>query len=165
MTATAAESPDVLSGRAPRAPASTSRVRVPLVPEQHDGTSARTLAGRPGTTPPSASGPCDRLEITGSPERGPGAAGRCQARLRLGGRGRAVLAGPRARRQAEDEAVPAAMPAAERRTPLEGPEVCRAAAAARMLSAGSGRPDGAGAIVPVAPATTEVPGAPGGPSA
>ncbi|MGW4567310.1 hypothetical protein ACWEN3_34635 [Streptomyces sp. NPDC004561] len=52
--ARATESPEALWGRTSTAPASASRVRVPLVPEHHDGIGPRTLAGSPDGACPGA---------------------------------------------------------------------------------------------------------------
>ncbi|MCS0602696.1 MarR family transcriptional regulator [Streptomyces sp. LP11] len=149
-TATAAELLAVLSGRTPTAPASRSQVRVLLVLEQRDGINLRTLAASLGTTPPSASRLCDRLESTGFLEREAAAADRREVRLRLSGSGRTFLADLRVRREREVRAVLAAMPVADREALREGLEsFC--AAAHRML----GKESGAGAVLASGPTGTE----------
>ncbi|MEU0007912.1 MarR family transcriptional regulator [Streptomyces sp. NPDC006314] len=150
-TVTAAELLEVLSGRAPTVPASTSQVRVLLVLEQHDGINLRTLADSLGTTPPSASRLCDRLESTGFLEREPGAADRREVRLRLSGSGRSFLADLRARREREVRAVLAAMPPVKRKALLEGLEAFCAAAATRIM----GQEAAPGALLPLGPEAAE----------
>ncbi|MFG2356230.1 MarR family winged helix-turn-helix transcriptional regulator [Streptomyces sp. NPDC048521] len=156
VTADAAELLEVLSGRAPTTPA--SQVRVLLVLEQHDGINLRTLADSLGTTPPSASRLCDRLETTGFLERRPGAADRREVRLRLSGSGRSFLADLRARGEGEVRAVLAAMPSAKREALLEGLETFCAAAAPRILAHDAGP----GAVLSPRPGTPEDPDTRGG---
>jgi DNA-binding MarR family transcriptional regulator len=158
VTAAAAELLELLSGRTPTTPASTSQVRVLLVLEQHDGINLRTLADSLGTTPPSASRLCDRLETTGFLEREPGAADRREVRLRLSGSGRSFLADLRARREGEVRAVLAAMPSAKREALLEGLEAFCVAAAPRILAQDAGT----GAVLSPAPDTPEGPDTRGG---
>ncbi|SEE20565.1 DNA-binding transcriptional regulator, MarR family [Streptomyces sp. 2231.1] len=133
VTARAGALLEAPAGSAPTATASTSQVRLLLVPEQHDGVNLRTLAGSLGTTAPAASRLCARLQTTGFVERVPGAADRREVRLGLGGSGRSFRAQLRARRQERAGEVPAAVPSARRGSLLEGLEAFCATAAPRIL--------------------------------
>lgn len=65
VTSTATELLEVLWGRASTAPVSASQLRVLLILDHDEGINLRTLAGALGSTPPSTSRLCDRLEAVG----------------------------------------------------------------------------------------------------
>ncbi|GAA3831945.1 MarR family winged helix-turn-helix transcriptional regulator [Streptomyces phyllanthi] len=131
-TSEAAELLEVLWGRASTAPVSVSQIRVLFILEHNDGINLRTLAEALGSTPPSASRLCDRLQAVGLVERGPSASSRRELRLRLSRSGRSYLAELRARRESALERVLAQMPTAQRTALMEGLEAFSAAAAAQI---------------------------------
>ncbi|MFJ8539004.1 MarR family winged helix-turn-helix transcriptional regulator [Streptomyces sp. NPDC093591] len=128
----AAELLEVLWGRASTAPVSASQIRVLFVLEHTDGINLRMLAEALGSTPPSTSRLCDRLQAVGFVERGPSASSRRELRLRLSRRGRSFLAGLRGRREAALWSVLEQMPVAKRTALLEGLEAFCAAASAEI---------------------------------
>ncbi|MET9827903.1 MarR family transcriptional regulator [Streptomyces sp. NPDC006385] len=132
MTSEAAELLEVLWGRASTAPVSASQIRVLFILEHSDGINLRTLAAALGSTPPSTSRLCDRLQAVGFVERGPSASSRRELRLRLSRRGRTFLDELRARREAALQSVLEQMPAAKRTALLEGLEAFCAAASAEI---------------------------------
>lgn len=132
MTSEAAELLEVLWGRASTAPVSASQIRVLFVLEHNDGINLRTLADALGSTPPSTSRLCDRLEAVGFVERRAGTASRRELSLRLSRRGRSFLVDLRARRERALRSVVEQMPAARRTALLEGLEAFRAAAATQI---------------------------------
>ncbi|WP_189216307.1 MULTISPECIES: MarR family winged helix-turn-helix transcriptional regulator [Streptomyces] len=132
MTSEAAELLEVLWGRASTAPVSASQIRVLFILEHHDGINLRSLADALGSTPPSTSRLCDRLQAVGFVERGPSAASRRELRLRLSRRGRTFLAELRARRENALQSVLEQMPTAQRTALLEGLEAFCSAAAAQI---------------------------------
>jgi DNA-binding MarR family transcriptional regulator len=132
VTSEAAELLEVLWGRASTAPVSASQIRVLFILEHSDGINLRTLAEALGSTPPSTSRLCDRLQAVGFVERGPSASSRRELRLRLSRRGRSFLAGLRARREAALQSVLEQMPVTQRTALLEGLEAFCAAASARI---------------------------------
>ncbi|MEY2243501.1 MarR family winged helix-turn-helix transcriptional regulator [Streptomyces sp. BF23-18] len=130
MTAEAAELLEILWGRASTAPVSASQLRVLFILEHDEGINLRTLADALGSTPPSTSRLCDRLQAVGFVERTPSATSRRELRLFLSGQGRTFLTELRARRERAVEAVLAQMPAAGREALVEGlAAFCEAAAA------------------------------------
>jgi len=130
MTSEAAELLEVLWGRASTAPVSASQIRVLFILEHSDGINLRMLAEALGSTPPSTSRLCDRLQAVGFVERETSAASRRELRLHLSRRGRTFLAELRARREAALQSVLEQMPVAKRDALLEGLEAfCRAASA------------------------------------
>jgi DNA-binding MarR family transcriptional regulator len=132
MTSEAAELLEVLWGRASTAPVSASQIRVLFILEHDGGINLRMLAEVLGSTPPSTSRLCDRLEAVGFVERGASTASRRELCLRLSRRGRSFLADLRARRERALRSVLEEMPAAKRTALLEGLEAFCAAAAARI---------------------------------
>ncbi len=136
VTSEAAELLEVLWGRASTAPVSASQIRVLFILEHHDGINLRSLADALGSTPPSTSRLCDRLQAVGFVERGPSAASRRELRLRLSRRGRAFLEELRARRESALKSVLEQMPSAQRTALLEGLEAFCATAAAQIHEEG-----------------------------
>ncbi|MEU9895092.1 MarR family winged helix-turn-helix transcriptional regulator [Streptomyces phaeochromogenes] len=129
MTSEAAELLEVLWGRASTAPVSASQLRVLFILEHHEGINLRTLADALGSTPPSTSRLCDRLQAVGFVERRPGATSRRELRLYLSRRGSAFLVDLRSRRERALQSVLEHMPAAQRSALLEGLVAFCAAAA------------------------------------
>ncbi|MFJ6835771.1 MarR family winged helix-turn-helix transcriptional regulator [Streptomyces sp. NPDC091209] len=132
MTAEAAELLEILWGRASTAPVSTSQLRVLFVLEHDEGINLRTLAEALGSTPPSTSRLCDRLQAVGFIERTPSAVSRRELRLFLSARGRTFLTELRARRERAVEGVLAQMRPSERTALAEGLAAFCAAAAAQV---------------------------------
>ncbi|MFJ7969631.1 MarR family winged helix-turn-helix transcriptional regulator [Streptomyces sp. NPDC096324] len=137
MTAEASELLEILWGRASTAPVSASQLRVLFILEHDEGINLRTLADALGSTPPSTSRLCDRLQAVGFVERAPSATSRRELRLFLSPQGRSFLAELRARREEVLEAVLAQMPAAGRAALVEGLAAFCAAAAAQLHEAGT----------------------------
>ncbi|MEU9782447.1 MarR family transcriptional regulator [Streptomyces phaeochromogenes] len=129
MTSEAAELLEVLWGRASTAPVSASQLRVLFILEHHEGINLRTLADALGSTAPSTSRLCDRLQAVGFVERRPGATSRRELRLYLSRRGSAFLVDLRSRRERALQSVLEHMPAAQRSALLEGLVAFCAAAA------------------------------------
>ncbi|MGW0841656.1 MarR family winged helix-turn-helix transcriptional regulator [Streptomyces sp. NPDC002787] len=132
VTSEAAELLEVLWGRASTAPVSASQLRVLFILEHHDGINLRMLADALGSTPPSTSRLCDRLEAVGFVERRASTASRRELSLRLSRRGRSFLVDLRARREHALRSVLEEMPAAKRTALLEGLEAFCAAAASQI---------------------------------
>lgn len=132
VTAEAAELLEILWGRASTAPVSASQLRVLFILEHDEGINLRTLADALGSTPPSTSRLCDRLQAVGYIERTPSATSRRELRLFLSPRGRTFLTELRARRERAVEAVLAQMPADRRTALVEGLAAFCAAAAAQL---------------------------------
>ncbi|WP_328664678.1 MarR family winged helix-turn-helix transcriptional regulator [Streptomyces sp. NBC_00328] len=132
MTAEAAELLEILWGRASTAPVSASQLRVLFILEHGEGINLRTLADALGSTPPSTSRLCDRLQAVGFVERAPSTTSRRELRLFLSPQGRTFLAELRARRERAVEAVLAQMPAAGREALVEGLAAFCAAASAQL---------------------------------
>ncbi|KPI28820.1 MarR family winged helix-turn-helix transcriptional regulator [Streptomyces sp. NPDC048253] len=132
VTSEAAELLEVLWGRASTAPVSASQLRVLFILEHHEGINLRTLAEFLGSTPPSTSRLCDRLQAVGFVERRVAAESRRELELFLSRRGSAFLADLRSRREAALESVLEQMPAAQRAALLRGLEAFCAAAAAQI---------------------------------
>ncbi|MFE7766994.1 MarR family winged helix-turn-helix transcriptional regulator [Streptomyces sp. NPDC057438] len=132
MTSEAAELLEVLWGRASTAPVSASQLRVLFILEHSDGINLRMLADALGSTPPSTSRLCDRLEAVGFVERRVSTASRRELCLRLSRRGQAFLMDLRDRRERALRSVLEQMPAAKRTALLEGLEAFCATAAAEI---------------------------------
>lgn len=122
VTSVAAELLEVVWGRASTAPVSSSQLRVLFILEHNEGINLRTLADALGSSPPSVSRLCDRLEAVGFMERAPSSNSRRELQLHLSGRGRAFLRDLRVRREQELRAVIAQMPASKRTALLDGLE-------------------------------------------
>ncbi|MEU6171933.1 MarR family transcriptional regulator [Streptantibioticus parmotrematis] len=132
LTARAAELLEAVWGQTPTAPVSPSQLPVLFVLEHNEGINLRTLADTLGSTPPSASRLCDRLQAVGFLERAPSPNSRREVHLYLTKPGRAFLAEVRARRERELTALFARMPAHKRSVLLEGLEAFCWTAAARI---------------------------------
>ncbi|MFG2025558.1 MarR family winged helix-turn-helix transcriptional regulator [Streptomyces sp. NPDC048825] len=132
VTSEAAELLEAVWGRASTAPVSASQIRVLFILEHNDGINLRMLADALGSTPPSTSRLCDRLQAVGFVERKPSSSSRRELRLQLSRRGRSFLAKLRARRENALQSVLAQMPTAQRAALLEGLEAFCAAAAAQI---------------------------------
>jgi DNA-binding MarR family transcriptional regulator len=132
VTSQASELLEVLWGRASTAPVSASQLRVLFILEHHEGINLRTLADSLGSTPPSTSRLCDRLQAVGFVERRTSAGSRRELELFLSRRGRAFLDDLRSRREAALEDVLEQMPAAQRAALLTGLEAFCATAAAQI---------------------------------
>lgn len=132
VTSQASELLEVLWGRASTAPVSASQLRVLFILEHNEGINLRTLADSLGSTPPSTSRLCDRLQAVGFVERRTSAGSRRELELFLSRRGRAFLADLRSRREAALEGVLEQMPVAQRSALLTGLEAFCAAAAAQI---------------------------------
>ncbi|MEU5890679.1 MarR family transcriptional regulator [Streptomyces sp. NPDC047461] len=136
MTSEAAELLEVLWGRASTAPVSASQLRVLFILEHNEGINLRTLADALGSTPPSTSRLCDRLQAVGFVERRAATASRRELELYLSRRGRAFLTDLRARREGTVQSVLEQMPAPQRSALLKGLEAFCAAAAAQIHEGG-----------------------------
>lgn len=132
VTSEAAELLEVLWGRASTAPVSASQLRVLFILEHNEGINLRTLADALGSTPPSTSRLCDRLQAVGFVERRAAPASRRELELYLSRRGRAFLTGLRGRRESALQSVLEQMPTAQRSALLKGLEAFCAAAAAQI---------------------------------
>ncbi|MGW3141978.1 MarR family winged helix-turn-helix transcriptional regulator [Streptomyces sp. NPDC001139] len=136
VTSEAAELLEVLWGRASTAPVSASQLRVLFILEHNEGINLRTLADALGSTPPSTSRLCDRLQAVGFVERRAAPASRRELELHLSRRGRAFLTGLRGRRESALQSVLEQMPTAQRSALLKGLEAFCAAAAAQIHDGG-----------------------------
>ncbi|WP_328498447.1 MarR family transcriptional regulator [Streptomyces sp. NBC_00414] len=137
VTSEAAELLEVLWGRASTAPVSASQLRVLFILEHNEGVNLRTLADALGSTPPSASRLCDRLQAVGFVERRPAATSRRELRLYLSRRGRTFLSDLRTRRERALQSVLEQMPATRRTQLLAGLEAFCAAAAQEIHEDGT----------------------------
>ncbi|MFD9381072.1 MarR family transcriptional regulator [Streptomyces sp. NPDC059999] len=115
-------------GEVPDLPVSPSQLRAMTVIEKWDGINLRDLGTALGSTSPSVSRLCDRLEAAGLLQRSRGTANRREVEIRLSRRGHTVLAQMRARRSAEIGAVLAKIPAAHLGALAEGVQALRTAA-------------------------------------
>ncbi|MET7454671.1 MarR family transcriptional regulator [Streptomyces sp. NPDC005574] len=131
VTSQAAELLEVVWGRASTAPVSPSQLRVLFILEHNEGINLRTLADALGSTPPSTSRLCDRLQAVGFVERR-AATSRRELQLHLSRRGESFLAGLRARRESALQSVLEQMPAVQRSALLRGLEAFCATAAAQI---------------------------------
>lgn len=135
VTSRAAELLEVLWGRASTAPVSASQLRVLFILEHSEGINLRTLADALGSTPPSTSRLCDRLQAVGFVRRETCATSRRELRLYLNRRGSAFLADLRARRETALQSVLEQMPPERRTALLDGLEAFCAAADAQINAA------------------------------
>lgn len=102
------------------APVSASQLKVLFILEDEDGVNLRTVTDRLGSTPPSVSRLCDRLEAVGFVHRTSSPSSRRELRVWLTDSGRSFLRDLRARREHELHAVVARMPPRKRAMLLEG---------------------------------------------
>ncbi|GAB3735588.1 MarR family winged helix-turn-helix transcriptional regulator [Nocardiopsis nanhaiensis] len=124
------------------APVSPPQLKVLFILEHEDGVNLRTVTDRLGSTPPSVSRLCDRLEAVGFLHRTASPNSRRELRLWLAEEGRTFLRDLRARREEELHAVIAQMPPRKRAMLLEGLTSFREAAQrADDYADGSGQPD------------------------
>ncbi|WP_436886406.1 MarR family winged helix-turn-helix transcriptional regulator [Nocardiopsis dassonvillei] len=121
---------------------SASQLKVLFVLDGEDGVNLRTLTERLGSTPPSVSRLCDRLEAVGLVKRTANPSSRRELHLRLSESGRSFLRDLRSRREAEFHAVIARMPPRKRAMLMEGLMSFREAAQnSEQGSEGSGPSD------------------------
>ena len=114
---------EVLWGRgreAAASPVSPSQLKALFVLEDEDGVNLRTVTERLGSTPPSVSRLCDRLEAVGFVSRTASPSSRRELRLWLTDEGRSFLHDLRGRREKELHTVIARMPPRKRAMLLEG---------------------------------------------
>ncbi|MFD8892707.1 MarR family winged helix-turn-helix transcriptional regulator [Streptomyces sp. Sge12] len=123
---------EVLWGRSGEAsslpPVSPSQLRVLTVIEKWDGVNLRDLGEALGSTPPSVSRLCDRLEAAGLIQRSRGTANRREVELRLSPGGHRALKQMRAWRSGEIEAVLTRVPEADLGALAESLQTFRTAA-------------------------------------
>ncbi|MEU0373154.1 MarR family transcriptional regulator [Streptomyces sp. NPDC006283] len=101
-------------------PVSASQLRVLYSLDREEGINLRTLGEVLGSTPPSVSRLCDRLEALGFVQRLPSPVSRRELELHLTARGKAYLRDLRAQRQEALLAVVAGMPPSGRNALLKG---------------------------------------------
>lgn len=114
---------EVLWGRgreATTAPVSPSQLKVLFVLENEDGVNLRNVTERLGSTAPSTSRLCDRLEAVGFVNRTPSPISRRELRLWLTDEGRSFLQDLRDRREKELRKVISRMPPGKQTMLLEG---------------------------------------------
>jgi DNA-binding MarR family transcriptional regulator len=109
-------------------PVSAFQVRVLYCLDREEGINLRRLGDLLGSTAPSVSRLCDRLEATGYVERRPSPVSRRELELHLTSKARTYLADLRARREQTLLEVLDRMPATARRDLLRGLESFRFAA-------------------------------------
>ncbi|MCK9870721.1 MarR family transcriptional regulator [Nocardiopsis dassonvillei] len=120
---TVTELMEVLWGRGREvasSPVSPPQLKVLFILEEEDGVNLRTVTERLGSTPPSVSRLCDRLQAVGFVTRTPSPNSRRELRLWLSESGRTFLRDLRARREAELHEVIARMPPRKRVMLMEG---------------------------------------------
>lgn len=110
-------------------PVSPSQLKVLFILEDEDGVNLRTVTERLGSTPPSVSRLCDRLEAVGFVNRTASPSSRRELRLWLTDEGRSFLHDLRGRREKELHTVIARMPPRKRAMLLEGLTAFQEAAA------------------------------------
>lgn len=110
-------------------PVSPSQLKVLFILEDEDGVNLRTVTERLGSTPPSVSRLCDRLEAVGFVNRTASPSSRRELRLWLTDEGRSFLHDLRDRREKELHTVIARMPPRKRAMLLEGLTAFQEAAA------------------------------------
>lgn len=120
------------------APVSASQLKVLFILEHEDGVNLRTVTDRLGSTPPSVSRLCDRLEAVGFVNRTSSPNSRRELRVWLTESGRSFLQDLRARRERELHAVVARMPPRKRAMLLEGLTAFQEAADRADSDAGGG---------------------------
>ncbi|MFI5828117.1 MarR family transcriptional regulator [Streptomyces sp. NPDC051578] len=131
---------DVLWGRGQEAvpsPVPPSQLRALTVIDEREAVNLRDLGEALGSTPPSVSRLCDRLEAAGLVQRSRATANRREVEVRLSRSGRSVLASVRAARARELEIVLARLSREERGALFEGLAAFRLAAG---TDTGPGRP-------------------------
>jgi DNA-binding MarR family transcriptional regulator len=128
VAASVTELVEALWDRGRPAPVSPPQLRVLRVLERHEGINLRGLTAQLGSSPPSVSRLCDRLQAVGLIDRSPSSSSRRELRLRLNARGRSYLDDLRTRRSADLSAVISDMPAPDRRALLRGLTAFHAAA-------------------------------------
>ncbi|PVD04960.1 MarR family transcriptional regulator [Streptomyces sp. CS014] len=132
----ASELLEVLWGRGQESAApgtvSPSQLRALLVIERHEGTNLRALGEALGSSAPSVSRLCDRMEAMGLLQRAPSPTSRREVELRLSRRGRALLEEYRALRAAELNAVLERMAPADLAALTDGLAAFHAAASDRL---------------------------------
>lgn len=114
---------EVLWGRGREAtpsPVSPSQLKLLFVLENGDGVNLRNATERLGSTAPSTSRLCDRLEAAGLINRTPSPSSRRELRLWLTDEGRSFLQDLRNRREKELHTVISRMPPKDRAMLLEG---------------------------------------------
>ncbi|MFJ4778091.1 MarR family transcriptional regulator [Streptomyces sp. NPDC088762] len=113
---------DLLWGRGQEALTAVppSQLRALTVIDEREGVNLRDLGEALGSTPPSISRLCDRLEAAGLIQRSRATTNRRELEVRLSRGGRAVLASVRAARASELQAVLARMSPAQQRALFEG---------------------------------------------
>lgn len=124
---------DVLWGRgqeAVPAPVPPSQLRALTVIDEREHVNLRDLGEALGSTPPSVSRLCDRLEAAGLVQRSRATANRREVEVRLSRSGRSVLASVRAARSRELETVLTCLSREQRRALFDGLAAFRDAAAA-----------------------------------
>lgn len=104
----------------PSTPVSASQLRVLYSLDREEGINLRTLGELLGSTPPSVSRLCDRLEAIGFVQRLPSPVSRRELELHLTGPGKAYLRDLRTKRQQALQAAIAAMAPSQRRALLNG---------------------------------------------
>lgn len=117
------EAIEVLWGRGREvatAPVSPSQLKVMFILEVEDGVNLRTVTESLGSTPPSVSRLCDRLQAVGFVNRTASPNSRRELRLWLTDEGRSFLRDLRDRRERELHSVITRMPPRKRAKLLEG---------------------------------------------
>ncbi|MFJ4778083.1 MarR family winged helix-turn-helix transcriptional regulator [Streptomyces sp. NPDC088762] len=109
-------------------PVSASQWRALIVIGARDGVNLRDLGEALGSTPPSVSRLCDRLEAAGLVHRSRATASRREVEVRLSRSGRDVLTSVREARAKQLEAVLTQMLPAQQRALMEGMAAFRGAA-------------------------------------
>ncbi|MEU3465234.1 MarR family transcriptional regulator [Streptomyces sp. NPDC006733] len=117
------------------APVSASQLRVLFILADNEDINLRNLSEALGSTPPSVSRLCDRLQAVGYLERDPNPESRREVRLRLSGRGAKFLEELRARRREQLSQVLVLMPPSARAALLSGLRAFQHAAAAEGSAA------------------------------
>lgn len=121
------------------APVSSSQLKVLFVLEDEDGVNLRDVTERLGSTAPSTSRLCDRLEAVGFASRTPSPSSRRELRLWLTDEGRSFLQDLRGRREKELHTVISRMPPGKQAMLLEGLTSFRAAAQDQNAEVGEPR--------------------------
>ncbi|MFJ6718387.1 MULTISPECIES: MarR family winged helix-turn-helix transcriptional regulator [unclassified Streptomyces] len=126
---------DVLWGRGQEAvptPVPPSQLRALAVIDERERVNLRDLGEALGSTPPSVSRLCDRLEAAGLVRRSRATANRREVEVRLSRSGLGVLASVRAARAKELETVLARLSGDERRALFDGLTAFREAAGDKL---------------------------------
>ncbi|MEU4727462.1 MarR family transcriptional regulator [Streptomyces sp. NPDC023588] len=125
---------DLLWGRGQEAMTAVppSQLRALTVIDEREGMNLRDLGEVLGSTPPSVSRLCDRLEAAGLIHRSRATSNRRELEVRLSRGGRAVLASVRAARAGELQAVLTRMSPAQQRALFEGMTAFHSAALEHM---------------------------------